>query len=64
MKTKLYMIIIIAWSCVCFSCSDFLTEYSQDQAYVRSYTDLDELLVGDVYMKCYNVTYNYGFSKS
>lgn len=62
MKTKLYMIIIIAWSCVCFSCSDFLTEYSQDQAYVRSYTDLDELLVGDVYMKCYNVTYNYGFS--
>ena len=26
------------------SCSDFLEEYSQDQAYVQSYNDLDELL--------------------
>lgn len=33
------------------SCSNFLKEYSQDRAYVRSYQDLDELLVGETYMK-------------
>lgn len=33
------------------SCSDFLEEYSQDQAYVQSYNDLDELLVGETYME-------------
>ena len=33
------------------SCSGFLEEYSQDQAYVRSYKDLDELLVGETYME-------------
>lgn len=32
------------------SCS-FLDEYSQDQAYVTNWKDLDELLIGDVYMK-------------
>ena len=29
------------------SCSDFLEEYSQDLAKVESWTDLDELLLGD-----------------
>ena len=33
------------------SCSGFLKEYSQDLAYVRSYTDLDELLLGSGYLK-------------
>ena len=33
------------------SCSDFLKEYSQDQAYVRDYADLDELLIGETYME-------------
>ena len=28
------------------ACGDFLEEYSQDTAYVRSYEDLDELLLG------------------
>lgn len=32
------------------SCGDFLEEYSQDTAYVRSYEDLDELLLGSGYM--------------
>ena len=32
------------------SCSDFLKESSQDLAYVRSYVDLDETLLGDGYM--------------
>lgn len=31
------------------SCSDFLEEYSQDTDYVRSWSDLDELLIGSVY---------------
>lgn len=34
------------------ACNGFLTEYSQDQAYVQTYTDLDELLAGSGYMKC------------
>jgi hypothetical protein len=31
------------------SCGDFLEEYSQDTDYVRSWKDLDELLIGDCY---------------
>lgn len=32
------------------SCSDFLKEYSQDLAKVESWTDLDEVLLGDAYL--------------
>ena len=32
------------------SCGDFLEDYSQDTAYVRGYSDLDELLLGSAYM--------------
>lgn len=32
------------------SCSGFLKDYSQDLAYVHSYTDLDELLIGGAYL--------------
>lgn len=32
------------------ACSDFLEEYSQDTSYVRNIEDLDELLLGSVYM--------------
>ena len=38
------------------SCSDFLEEYSQDKDYVRSWKDLDELLIGDCYLPV--TTYN------
>nr|WP_238315140.1 hypothetical protein [Segatella maculosa] len=31
------------------SCGDFLKEYSQDTDYVRSWRDLDELLIGSAY---------------
>lgn len=38
-------------ACATFTaCGDFLEEYSQDTAYVRSYTDLDELLLGSGYI--------------
>lgn len=36
------------------ACSDFLTENSQNQAYIESYTDLDELLLGAGYMDFYD----------
>ncbi len=44
--------IIIAFSTVLAttSCGDFLEEYSQDHDYVRSWNDLNELLIGDCYM--------------
>lgn len=32
------------------SCGNFLEEYSQDHDYVRSWSDLNELLIGDCYM--------------
>lgn len=35
------------------ACSNFLEEYSQDKAYVRSYEDLDELLLGNAYFSRY-----------
>lgn len=47
MKKYLFLLLIV-WSC--FSCSSFLEEYSQDLAKVQSYTDLDELLLGDAYL--------------
>lgn len=33
------------------SCNDFLEEYSQDLTYAKTAADLDEILVGDGYMK-------------
>lgn len=44
--------IIIALSAVLTttSCGDFLEEYSQDHDYVRTWNDLNELLIGDCYM--------------
>ena len=39
-------------SCGAFSgCSDFLEEQSQDKYYISSYADLDELLIGDCYLR-------------
>ena len=32
------------------SCSSFLEEYSQDLSKVESYTDLDEVLLGEAYL--------------
>lgn len=58
MKNKLYTIICLLGT-FCCACNEFLTEYSNDQAYVRAYTDLDELLAGSVYMKCQGIFYDY-----
>lgn len=46
---KIYLIVLLYLLSV--SCSDFLKEYSSDLAYVRSYEDLDELLIGETYME-------------
>jgi len=45
MKNLLYILSILSL----LSCSDFLQEYSQDKDYVRSWKDLNELLIGDCY---------------
>jgi len=44
MKNVFYLWITLV--CVCFSCGDFLEEYSQNSSYVESVDDLDELLLG------------------
>ena len=49
MKSMKYIWMIASLS-VLVSCSDFLEERSQDTYYVTSYTDLDELLIGDCYL--------------
>lgn len=46
---RVYIIVSIL-SFIFASCSGFLEEYSQDTAYVRGYEDLNELLLGSVYM--------------
>lgn len=45
---RIYIIGVIAF--LATSCSGFLKEYSQDLAYVHSYADLDELLIGGAYL--------------
>ena len=46
---KIFNLIIGAFLCV--SCGDFLHEYSQDLTYANSCADLDEILIGNGYMK-------------
>ena len=45
------------------SCGDFLKETSQDAEYVRSWSDLDELLIGDCYMPI-NGTHEFNMASS
>ena len=52
MKRYRFFSLIILLCCTSVACNDFLTEYSHDQAYVQSYSDLDELIIGSGYMKC------------
>ena len=49
-KTILYIASAVAMTVGFTSCSDFLEEYSQDLSKVESWTDLDELLLGEGYM--------------
>ena len=38
------------------SCNDFLDQYSQDLVVAKSVTDLNELLIGDVYLRSHEVS--------
>lgn len=49
-KTILYIASAVAMTAGFTSCSDFLQEYSQDLSKVESWTDLDEILLGDGYL--------------
>lgn len=44
------ILFIISIATVLGGCSDFLEEYSQDLSRVETYTDLDEVLMGDGYL--------------
>ena len=46
---KKYLLYIICFICLT-SCGDFLDEYSQDLVVVKTVEDLDEVLLGDVYL--------------
>lgn len=48
-KTILRWLACCAAGAMLAACSGFLEEYSQDTDYVRSWKDLDELLLGDAY---------------
>ena len=60
MKRYRFFSLIVLLCCTSVACNDFLTEYSHDQAYVQSYSDLDELIIGSGYMKCAG-TYDYTY---
>lgn len=49
MKIK-HIIFSLTAAATLSSCGDFLEEYSQDHDYVRTWDDLNELLIGDCYM--------------
>lgn len=55
---KIYLIISLFWFA---GCSSFLEEYSQDKAYIQSYEDLDEILLGNAYFERYA---RYGWESS
>ena len=48
-KILYYPIVLLFF--LCSSCGNFLEEYSQNSSYVESVDDLEELLLGEVYMK-------------
>ena len=48
MKNIVYLIIVCF---LCVSCGDFLKEYSKDLTYASSCKDLDEVMIGNGYMK-------------
>lgn len=51
-KIGFFCFIVFAWSLS--SCKKFLESYSQNNSFVETVEDLDELLVGDAYFKFYN----------
>ena len=55
MKKKIWLYSFVALFLGLASCNDFLEEYSQNQVYVTSVEDLNELLVGECFMSWQNV---------
>ena len=51
MKYNLFYICFAVLCLIWGGCSDFLEEYSKDQVYASSCKDLDEVLIGNGYMK-------------
>lgn len=51
MKKVIYFIIVFVGSVFLASCGDFLEEYSNDLVYASSCDDLDEVLIGNGYLK-------------
>lgn len=49
MKSLNYIYIVLLLPIILGGCSDYLKEYSQNKYHVRSYSDLDELLLGNCY---------------
>jgi len=45
------ILMLLVFGVACFACGDFLEEYSQEYVYARSCEDLDEILIGNGYMK-------------
>ncbi len=58
-----YLIVVICLGMGLSSCSSFLEEYSQDTDYVRTWKDLDELLIGDCYWPV-AATYNFNMQSN
>ena len=61
MKKVLYFVIGFI---LCSSCGDFLQEYSQDLVYARSCEDLDEILIGNGYMRQATTANYFSYSES
>lgn len=59
---RFYILLGVLFSLLTSMSCSFLEEYSQDKSYVHSYTDLDELLLGDGYMPICISNYHIGIS--
>lgn len=54
------ILLILCAALLLGSCSDFLEEYSQDLSKVETYTDLDEVLMGEGYLPVGEYSTSYG----
>ena len=51
MKKLIYTMVLCVGSLILASCGDFLEEYSNDKVYAASCEDLNEVLIGNGYLK-------------
>lgn len=57
---RIYIYILSALPLALSSCGDFLDEYSQDMVVPKSVSDLEEVLIGECYMKSTETSYGMG----